>query len=287
MATNTDLQATVGEPSGVVDQSPGLLTRLSESFDLRRVLLVYTVVFGAYVYLPILSLVLFSFTTGGVNFPIGGFTTNWYTVLLNNDALIETIVSSLQLAFVVMLITTAMATAAALAYRHDFRGKRAVLYLVILGIITPGITYGVGATLFMNEMLNVPKGLWTAVPVHVVWTFPFAFIIMLAGIPPNLANHERAARVMGASNRTVFKDIILPQIGPTVLGAAVFALTLSYNEGTRSMLLLGSDNTMPIYVFSTIASTGTKPDMFALGAATTVISLVLLGVAGAVLLWKS
>lgn len=262
------------------------ITRTGEQLNVERVLLIYTVLVGLFVYLPLLFVMLFSFVSAGVKFPIQGFTLEWYRVLFENEALIRNITRSLELAAVVTVITTLMATSAALAYRRDFRGKRALLYLVILGIITPGITYGIGATLFLNELLGLPRGLWTAIPVHVVWTFPFAFIILLAGIPSNLADHERAARVMGASNPTIVRQIILPQIGPTVVGAAVFALTLSYNEATRSILLLGSANTMPIYVFSTIASTGTRPDLLALGTVTTVISLLLLSLAGGLLVYS-
>jgi len=225
-----------------------VLNYIANDLEMRRILSGYAVVVGLFVYLPMISVILFSFSTSGSSFPIEGFTTEWYTEMLSSEPLISSIISSLQLATVVMIITTTMATGAALAYRHQFVGKRALLYLIILGIITPGVTYSVGATLFLNEILGLPRGLWSAIPVHVVWTFPFAFIILLAGIPSNLAEQEDAARVMGLSEPKIFAKITLPQIWSTILGAAVFALTLSYNEGTRSILLLGSDNTMPVYV---------------------------------------
>jgi putative spermidine/putrescine transport system permease protein len=85
---------------------------------------------------------------------------------------------------------------------------------------------------------------------------------------------------MGADRVTVFRQIILPQIAPTVLGAAVFAFTLSYNEATRSLLLLGDQNTMPLEVFSIASATRATPVLFALGSITTIASTVLLGVAG-------
>jgi len=261
-----------------------VLNYIANDLEMRRILSGYAVVVGLFVYLPMISVILFSFSTSGSSFPIEGFTTEWYTEMLSSEPLISSIISSLQLATVVMIITTTMATGAALAYRHQFVGKRALLYLIILGIITPGVTYSVGATLFLNEILGLPRGLWSAIPVHVVWTFPFAFIILLAGIPSNLAEQEDAARVMGLSEPKIFAKITLPQIWSTILGAAVFALTLSYNEGTRSILLLGSDNTMPVYVFSTIASTGTGAEMLALGAVTTFVSMVLLGIGGVLLL---
>jgi putative spermidine/putrescine transport system permease protein len=276
MSTGTAGEGTSDTASG----SESILTTLVESVSVNRVLAVYMVLISIYIYLPILSVIAFSFNAAGLTFPFTGFTLDWYFELFNNQSLVDAVVRSLQLAIVVTVITTILATACALAYRYDFWGQRGLLFLLILGIITPGITYGVGATLFLNEVLGLPKGLWLGTPVHVVWALPFAVIVLLAGFPPTLAENEEAARVMGASNTTIFKEIILPQIAPTVLGAAVFAFTLSYNEGTRGLLLLGDQNTMPLQVFSIAAGTRVTPELFALGSVTTVASTILLALAG-------
>jgi putative spermidine/putrescine transport system permease protein len=264
-----------------------VLVRLSETVSIRRVLIAFVAFMILYIYAPILSLIAFSFNSGGLTFPFLGFTTEWYTVLFENQAIIDATVRSLQLALVVTVITTILSTATALAYRYDFWGQRGLLYLLILGIITPGITYGVGASLTLSELLGLDSGLWLATPVHVVWTVPFAVIILLAGFPRNLAENEQAARVMGASRWTRFREIVLPQIAPTVLGAAVFAFTLSYNEATRGLLLVGQDNTLPIQIFAIAAGTRATPELFALGAVTTVFSTILLVVAGGIIFYSS
>jgi putative spermidine/putrescine transport system permease protein len=256
------------------------LASFVERINVKHVLIAYFALAALYIYLPIISIIAFSFNSGGLTFPFVEFTTRWYSELLATDAMVEAVGRSLQLAVVVMVITTILGTAAALAYRYDFWGQRGLLFLLIIGIITPGITYGVGATLFLNELLGLSKSLWLAVPVHVVWTLPFAVIVLLAGFPPNLAENEEAARVMGADNITVLRQIILPQIAPTVLGAAVFAFTLSYNEATRSLLLLGNENTMPLEVFSIASATRATPDLFALGSITTIASTLLIAIAG-------
>ncbi len=260
--------------------------RLIQKINVRRFLIAYFVLAAIYIYLPIFSVVVFSFNTGGVTPPYTGFTTHWYEELFASATMRAAISRSIQLALVVTVITTVMATATALAYRYDFFGQRALLYLIVLGIITPGITYSVGSVLFLGEVLGLSRNLWLAVPVHVVWTLPFAFIVLLAGFPPNLSQNEQAARVMGASNLTTFREIILPQITPTVLGAAVFAFTLSYNEAERGLLLVGQDNTMPIQVFAVAAGQRASPDLFALGGVTTILSTVLLIVAGYLVLYN-
>jgi len=265
-------------------RNKSVLTRLSEAVNAKHALVTFTGFMILYIYAPIISLIAFSFNSGGLTFPFVGFTTDWYSVLFENQTIIDATVRSLQLALVVTVIATILATATALAYRYDFRGRRGLLYLLILGIITPGITYGVGASLFLTELLDLDTELWLAMSVHVVWTVPFAVIVLLAGFPRNLAENERAARMMGADRWTRFREIIFPQIAPTVLGAAVFAFTLSYNEATRGLLLVGQDNTLPIQIFAIAAGTRATPELFALGSVTTVFSTVLLAVGGGIIL---
>ncbi len=246
----------------------------------RRLIMGYFILMTVYIYVPILSLLLFSFNTGGITAPFDGVTFEAYRQLLANDSMLVAISRSLQLALVVTVITTSIGTAAALAYRYDFWGQRGLLYLIIFGIITPGITYGVGTLLLLTQVFNLSRGLWLAVPVHVVWTLPFAVIVLLAGFPPTLRQNEQAAHVMGADKLTTFRKVILPQILPTVLGAAVFAFTLSYNEVERGLLLVGQETTMPIQVYSVASADRATPELFALGAVTTLFSTILLGVAG-------
>lgn len=246
---------------------------------MKKVLMAYTVLFVGYLYLPMMSLFIFSFNSGGLTFPITGFTLDWYSELFANQKLIDAVVFSLKLASVTTVITTVLSTAAALAYRRDFRWKRPLLYLFILGIIVPGVTYGISSLLLLKDILNLSSGFWLAVPVEVVWTFPFGLIILLAGFPPNLAENERAARVMGASPWAVFKKITFPQIWPTILGSALFAFTLAYNETSRSILLTGSKSTMSNQVFVITNQISPTPALFALGTITTAISTVMLIIA--------
>jgi len=263
------------------------LTAVIQRVSPKRILAVYAAFIALYIYLPILSLIGFSFNSGGLTFPFVEVSTQWYFELLANESMVEAVIRSLQLAGVVTLIVTPLATVTALAYRFDFWGQRGLLFLLILGIITPGITYGVASTIFLNELLGLSKNLWLAIPAHTIWTLPFAVIVLLAGFPPHLAENENAARVMGASAWTRFREVILPQIAPTVLGAAVFAFTLSYNEGTRGLLLIGRDNTMPVEIFAIAASRRATPELFALGSITTVVSTILLAIAGFLVFYRT
>jgi len=251
-----------------------------ENIGLKHVIGAYFLFAVVYIYAPIISIIVFSFNQGGITAPFTGFTLESYGALFADESIRASIVRSIQLALAVTVVATLLSTAAGLAYRYDFGGKRLFLYLLILGIITPGVTYGVGAQLFLTDILSLSQQLWLAIPVHVVWVVPFAVIVILAGFPPNLRQNEQAARVMGADTITVYREIVIPQIAPTVLGAAVFAFTLSYNEAERGLLLVGQDNTMPTQIFAIASADRATPDMFALGSITTILSTVLLIIAG-------
>lgn len=269
--------ATGGE---VVDTS--WRVRLRRGATVRRGLAVLAGLLLLYVYLPVISLVAFSFNASGLSFPFTAFTLDWYGVLLNDASTIEAITLSLRLAAVVTVIGTVMATAIALAYVYGFPGSRLLLYLLIAGIVVPGITYSVGANIFLTQLLDFSQQLWLAITVHVVWAVPFATIFLIVGIPSTLREQAEAARVMGAPIRTIFREVVLPQVWLAVVGAAIIIFTLSYNEGSRSLLLIGRDTTMSLHVLSQAGAT-LEPDLFALGSVTALVSTALLAVAGLLL----
>jgi len=246
----------------------------------KTILLVYTALVVIYIYLPMISLFVFSVNEGGLSFPFTGFTTEWYAELLSSPEFRSAIILSLKLALVTTVITTILATMAALGFRYEYRGKRAILFLFLLGIVVPGFSYGFGSLLMLNNVLGLPRGFWLAIPVEVIWTFPFGFIILIAGFPPKLPEQERAARVLGASKLKIYREIIFPQIGLTILGTALFAFTLAYNEGTRNSLVLGTETTIPSQISAVVFQTSPTPRLFALGVVTTVFSSILLIIAG-------
>lgn len=122
-------------------------SRLAGVVDSKTALAVVTGAVLLYVYVPIISLVVFSFNAGGINFPFEGLSLEWYAALFADGATIEAIVRSLQLAAVVTVIGTLLSTATAVAYLYGFPGSRALLYLLVAGIVVPGITFSVGSNI--------------------------------------------------------------------------------------------------------------------------------------------
>jgi putative spermidine/putrescine transport system permease protein len=148
--------------------------------------------------------------------------------------------------------------------------------VLLAAIVLSGATYGIGANLFLVQVLGLKGGWILAVPIEVVYTTPFGVIIILASLPQDLAKHEQAAAVLGASRLTVFREIVIPQVWSTVLGAAVFSFTLAYNESQRSLLVLGQEVTVANRIFAMTSRTRPTPEIFALGTVSTVFSIILL-----------
>jgi putative spermidine/putrescine transport system permease protein len=238
-----------------------------------------------FIYAPILSVVLFSFNEGaGLSFPLTGLSTRWYGAFFNDRQAIRSIFESVRLAGIVTSVTTLLCVMTAISFRRRPFGRTTLFYLILLGIPIPGQIYGLGAAIFYTSVLNTDLSIWTAVPVEVLWTLPFGLVLMLSRFDPELASYEQAARTLGASEGKVFREVTLPLIGPHVIAVALFSFTLSFGELLRSLFVVGTSPTLPIYVFSTVSNKALTPDFYALGTVIIGMSFALLVAAGLLLL---
>lgn len=242
-------------------------------------------------YAPLAILILLSFQTRTTAaFPPKEFTTISYEKLFNpNDFTLFTIVGeplvnywpaltlSLLLALVTAIVATALALAAAMAFRERFRGRGLLFYVLLLGMLTPGVILGLGLRLFADEMGLTPGPWTTGLLVHVAWTMPFGFIVFLIFLNRMDRSVEEAAAVLGASRWRVFRTITLPVLAPGVMGSLLFGFTLSLDEVARSALVMGQRNTLPLEL---LAATGIRitPVVYALGSLIAVTSGIVLAV---------
>jgi len=185
---------------------------------------------------------------------------------------------SLTLAFMTMVTSTVLGVMSAQAFRSRFRGSGVVFYLIVLGMMVPGVLTGLGTSLLANNVLGIERHWWsTAFVTHVVYTFPFAFLVMLAILNRFDASVEEAAWSLGVSPWKTFRKITFPLIFPGVLSAMLFAFTLSYDEFSRTLFASGRDQTLPLAIYGTF-SVEIHPNVFAFGVLTTVFSFALLSV---------
>ncbi|MGO8038251.1 ABC transporter permease [Rhizobium leguminosarum] len=248
----------------------------------------YTALFLVFLYGPLVVLAILSFQTGpegGPQFPIIEWSTYWYKHLFGLTPpsriaplpIEQALVRSMGLAVMTMIVSTVLGVSAAQAFRRKFKGSGVVFYLIVLGMMVPGVLVGLGMALVANS-LGIDRHWWgTAFVLHVVYTFPFAFLVMLAIFNRFDPSVEEAAWSLGVSPARTFRKITFPLIFPGVLSAMLFAFTLSYDEFSRTLFASGRDLTLPLAIYGTF-SVEVHPNVFAFGVLTTLFSFALLGV---------
>ena len=243
---------------------------------------IYYAIFIVFIYGPMIAMFVLSFQgrRGGTSFPMRGFSFHWWERLLEPSTVGDlqgALGRSLILALVVMVITAIFSTMLAMAFRKPFRGSNVLFYTVMSGLMVPGVLLSLGLATLMRQ-LGIPPAWWSSgLGVHVVWTLPFGFLVMMAVFNRFDSRLEEAARDMGASEWTVFKEVTLPLILPGIVAAGLFGFTLSYDEFARTTLLAGELNTLPLDINASMTQR-IRPTLFALGTASTLLSLVMIGV---------
>jgi len=261
--------------------------------SLRWFLGIFTALFILFLYGPFIVMGILSFQQGpegGPQFPIIEWSTYWYQHVFGVAPpsrvaplpIGEALFRSLSLAFATMVVSTVMGVLTAQAFRSQFRGSGVVFYSVILGMIVPGVLLGLGMALLANQ-LGIDRNWWsTAFVLHVVYTYPFAFLVMLAIFNRFDTSVEEASLSLGVSPARTFRKVTFPIIFPGVLSAMLFAFTLSYDEFPRTLFTGGSDVTMPLAIYGTFA-VEIHPNLFAFGVLTTLFSFALLAIYGILL----
>lgn len=240
----------------------------------------YYALFIVFIYGPMIAMFILSFQgrRGGTSFPMRGFGLYWWNKLIEPSTVGDlqgAMGRSLILALIVMVICALFSTMLAMAFRKPFPGSGVLFYTIMAGLMVPGILLSLGLASFLRQIGIPPAWYSSALGVHVVWTLPFGFLIMMAVFNRFDFRLEEAARDMGADEWTVFKEVTLPLITPGVVAAGLFGFTLSYDEFARTTLLSGEFNTLPLDINASMTQR-IRPTLFALGTASTLLSLIMI-----------
>jgi putative spermidine/putrescine transport system permease protein len=265
-------------------------------------------VFGLFVlfmYGPMLTIFVLSFQgpEGGLTFPLRGLSLHWFYKLAEGLGTVDIGAAfrrSLMLGAVVMALTVLLSVLAGLAFRKRLRGGNALFYVTVASLIMPSIIVSLGIGLqfrlldtgiksvlpdSMLENYGTALGLLTsALGAHLTWTLPFGLLIMFAVFNRFNPAYEEAARDLGATPWQTFRHVVLPLIGPSVVGIGMFGFTLSWDEIARTSQAIGDVNTLPLELQG-LTSTVTTPSIYALGTVTTVVSFLVIGVAVGLAMW--
>ena len=258
-----------------VDQQAGRRPAAAAlAFVRRHILTVYSVLFFAYLLLPIAVVVVFSF-----NNPPGKFNYTWNEFTWDNwrywdgvPGIRSSIVLSLQIALLASVVATALGTLIALALvRYGFRGRGTTNILIFLPLSTPEIVLGASLlTLFLN--MNVIFGFWTILIAHIMFCISFAVVTVKARLVGFDRHLEEAAMDLGANEWTTFRKVTLPLIAPAILAALLLCFAISIDDFVVTYFNSGNRITFPLFVWGA-ARIGAPPQVNVIGTAIFVIAL--------------
>jgi len=229
-------------------------------------------VFG-FLYLPIITLIVYSFNGSGVGgFPPRDLTLHWYRILLADDAIWSSVLNSLLVALAAMTVSLAFGIPAALALdRANFPGKALFRRLVLLPLILPGIITGL-SLLMLFRQADVKLSLLTIILGHGTALISVATTEVFAGLQKLDRAQEEASLDLGANYLQTFWHITVPNLRLSIIGAALLIFTLSLDEIAVSFFLIGRDNTLPLEIWGRLRR-GITPEINAISSLIFVFSL--------------
>jgi len=228
----------------------------------------------AFLYLPIVTLMVYSFNGPGVGgFPPRNLTLDWYRVLFADDAIWTSVGNSLLVALAAMAIALLFGIPAALALdRSHFPGKALFRRLVLLPLILPGIITGLSLLMLFREA-DLRLGLLTIVLGHGTALISVATTEVFAGLQKLDRAQEEASLDLGANYLETFWHVTLPNLRLSIIGAALLIFTLSMDEIAVSFFLIGRDNTLPLEIWGRLRR-GITPEINAISTIIFLFSLL-------------
>lgn len=229
-----------------------------------------------FLYLPVVVLIVFGFNDNVVTtLPLRGFTLRWYEALAANSDMLRAIRNSFYVATLATALTLIIGVPAAFALdRIDFPGKALFRRVVVLPLALPGIITGI-SMLNLFRVLGFNLSLETVVLGHATALIAIVLTQVYARLQRFNRRLEEASNDLGAKPWQTFMLVTLPNIRSSIIGSALLAFTLSFDEIPVTFFLTGRENTLPMYIYSTLRR-GITPEINAVGSIIVVVSLGLI-----------
>ncbi|MCV2871613.1 ABC transporter permease subunit [Defluviimonas sp. WL0050] len=245
----------------------------------RPVFLITMLCFGfAFFYIPIISMMVYSFNGSRLATVWGGFSTKWYISLLSNRQVLKAVILSLEIAVLSATVATILGTMAGIAMARfkRFRGRTLFSGLVTAPLVMPEVITGIASLMLfilMAEYIGWPatRGFTTVTLAHITFSMVFVTTIVHSRLVQADEAIEEAAMDLGSRPWQVMKDITLPVISPAILSGWLLAFTISLDDVVITNFTTGpGTTTLPILIWSKV-KLGVTPDINALATITVVI----------------
>lgn len=233
----------------------------------------------AFLYLPIVLLMIYSFNSSRINAVWTGFTFDWYLHLLENDRVIDALINSLIIASITTVVTTILGTMAALSLnKYRYKHQSTINSLLYLPMLIPEIVMGL-SLLVMFSQLQIALGKTTIIISHITFCISFVIITVGARLEGMRTDLDEAAQDLYATPWQTFRYVTLPIAMPGIAAGALMAFTLSIDDFVISFFVAGPDSTtLPLYIYAMVKR-GISPEINALSTVL-MVATILLVVAG-------
>ncbi len=238
----------------------------------------------AFLYIPLILVIVYSFNDSRIATVWGGFSTRWYGELLQNDLVLDAAFLSLRIAITAATAATILGTMAGLVLARfgRFKGRTLFSGMVFSPMVMPEVITGLSLLLLfvtLHQLTGWPgqRGFYTITIAHTTFSMAYVAIIVQSRLMAMDESLEEAAMDLGGRPLRVVFDITLPLIAPAMLAGWLLAFTLSLDDLVIASFVSGpGSSTLPMYIFSKV-KLGVSPDINAL--ATLIIAFVCVGVA--------
>jgi putative spermidine/putrescine transport system permease protein len=247
------------------------------STGLRRLLLAFTALVLAVVYLPLGLVVLNSFnTSNSFSWPPEGLTTKWWSLAARSSGARDALLVSVEVALLATAVALVLGTMAAMALQKTrFFGRNAVSLLIILPIALPGIVTGLALNNAFKSMFGLELGLFTVVVAHATFCIVTVFNNVQARLRRMSASLEEASADLGAPPFVTFRLVTFPLLRSALLAGGLLAFALSFDEIIVTTFTAGGhEQTLPIWIFQNLFRPNQTPVVNVVAAALIVLSAV-------------
>jgi len=244
--------------------------------SLTRFNIVSLVLGFAFLYLPIVLLVVFSFNESRLVTVWGGFSTRWYGELFRNQQMLDAAWVTVRIGFVSATVATVFGTLAAVALVrfHRFPGRMLFTGMVYAPLVMPEVITGL-SLLLLFVSLDMDRGFWTIIIAHVTLTMCFVTVVVQSRLLTFDRSLEEAALDLGATPLRAFVFVTLPLIAPAVAAGWMLAFTLSLDDFVISFFTSGpSSVTLPLYIYGSLRR-GITPEIHALSTIVFLVTVLL------------
>jgi putative spermidine/putrescine transport system permease protein len=242
----------------------------------RWALRIGTAVTLTFIYVPLVVIGIYAFNSSrSQSWPIDGLTLDWFDKAFHNPGVRDALWTSVKAGLGATAIALVLGTLAALAVaRRRFFGRDTISFLVILPLALPGIVTGMALNATFTQVLNVDLSLFTVIVGHATFCIVLVYNNAVARLRRTGGSLEEAASDLGAGAWRAFRDVTFPQLRTALVAGALLAFALSFDEIIVTTFTAGSQETLPIWIFTNYSRPNQLPIVNVVGLSVIVLSII-------------